>query len=104
MKAVLLLRERHQIADDAFVELRIWRVPRSVRGSEHEYKYALAYVMKGICVLRYDNEAGKGDHKHVGRLRPATASQAIPSCLLTFGAMSTNGGPNDYSDPFRRIP
>ena len=21
---------------------------------------------KGICVLRYDNEAGKGDHKHNG--------------------------------------
>ena len=67
MKAVLLLRERHQIADDAFVELRIWRVPRPVRGSEHEYKYALAYVVKGICVLRYDNEAGKGDHRHLGR-------------------------------------
>jgi hypothetical protein len=48
MKAVLLLRERHQIADDAFVELRIWRVPRPGRGSEHEYKYALAYVVKGM--------------------------------------------------------
>jgi hypothetical protein len=22
--------------------------------------------MNGVCVLRYDNEAGKGDHKHVG--------------------------------------
>ncbi len=22
----------------------------------------LAYVVKGICVIRYDNEAGKGDH------------------------------------------
>lgn len=66
MKAELLLRERHQTADNAFVELRVWRVPHPVPGSEHEYKYALAYVVKGICVLRYDNEAGKGDHKHVG--------------------------------------
>jgi hypothetical protein len=24
--------------------------------------------VKGICVLRYDNEAGKGDHKHVGSI------------------------------------
>ena len=24
----------------------------------------LAYVVKGDCVLRYDNEAGKGDHIH----------------------------------------
>ena len=37
-----------------------------MRGSGHEYKYALAYVVEGDCVLRYDNEAGKGDHKHLG--------------------------------------
>lgn len=66
MKAELLLRERHQIAPDAFAELRIWRVPQPVRGSRHEYKYALAYVVAGECLLRYDNEAGKGDHKHIG--------------------------------------
>jgi len=23
-------------------------------------------VRRGICVLRYDNETGKGDHRHVG--------------------------------------
>ncbi|WP_425523050.1 toxin-antitoxin system TumE family protein [Xanthomonas citri] len=23
-------------------------------------------MVAGTCVLRYDNEAGKGDHKHVG--------------------------------------
>ena len=103
MKAELLLRERHQTADNAFVELRVWRVPHPVRGSEHEYKYALAYVVKGICVLRYDNEAGKGDHSTSGRLRLATASPPQPSCSLTSGATSTNGGPNDHSDPFRRI-
>jgi hypothetical protein len=66
MNAELLLRERHQIAPDAFVELRIWRVPEPVRSSTHDYKYAMAYVVAGQCVIRYDNEAGKGDHKHVG--------------------------------------
>jgi hypothetical protein len=25
----------------------------------------LALVVEGVCVLRFDNEAGKGDHKHV---------------------------------------
>jgi len=66
MAAELLLRERHQLADNAFAELRVWRVPGTVRGSRHDYKYALAYVVAGVCVLRYDNEAGKGDHRHVG--------------------------------------
>ena len=66
MKARLLLHERQQLRTDAFVELRVWGVPQPVRGSAHSYKYALAYVVAGVCVLRYDNEAGKGDHKHVG--------------------------------------
>ena len=30
------------------------------------FKYALAYVVQGACVLRFDNEAGKGDHLHLG--------------------------------------
>ena len=64
MKAQLLLNERQQLAADAFVELRIWRVPTPVRGSAHGFKYALAHVVSGVCVLRYDNEAGKGDHRH----------------------------------------
>jgi Family of unknown function (DUF6516) len=41
-------------------------VPRPVPGSGHDLKYALAYVVSGTCVLRYDNEAGKGDHRHLG--------------------------------------
>ena len=68
MKARLSLDERHQLRVDAFalVEVRVWETPGPVRGSEHRLKYALAYVVEGVCVLRYDNEAGKGDHRHVG--------------------------------------
>ena len=48
------------------VELVLWRVPHSVRGSLHSFKYRLTYVVNDICVLRYDNEVGKGDHRHYG--------------------------------------
>lgn len=41
-------------------------MPSPVAGSRHTFKYRLALVVDGVCVLRYDNEAGKGDHKHVG--------------------------------------
>jgi hypothetical protein len=44
----------------------VWRLPTSVSGSKHGFKYRLALVVDGNCVLRYDNEAGKGDHKHIG--------------------------------------
>jgi hypothetical protein len=66
MKAEALARERHVIAEDAFVEIVIWRVPQPVKGSTHRFKYRLALVVAGGCVLRNDNEAGKGDHRHVG--------------------------------------
>lgn len=66
MKAELLIDERHVLDDRTFVEIVIWLVPRSVRGSRHRFKYRLALVRDGVCLLRYDNEAGKGDHRHRG--------------------------------------
>ena len=66
MKATPLLRERRVVAEGAFVELVVWQVPSPVPGSAHAFKYRLAFVVNGVCVLRYDNETGKGDHKHIG--------------------------------------
>jgi len=64
MDAELLLKRRIAIADDLFAELVIWRVPRPLAGSSHGYKYRLALVADRLCVMRFDNEAGKGDHIH----------------------------------------
>ena len=66
MKATLLARTRIVYSARAFAELVLWRVPGAVRGSNHGFKYRLAYVVDGVCVLRYDNEVGKGDHCHIG--------------------------------------
>lgn len=66
MKARLLLRERRVLAEESFAELVIWRLPRRLPGSQHSFKYRLALIIDGVCALRFDNEAGKGDHKHVG--------------------------------------
>lgn len=66
MKATPLLRERLAISATAFVEIVVWQVPEAVKGSGHMLKYRLALVSDGACKLRYDNEAGKGDHRHVG--------------------------------------
>jgi len=64
--ARLLLRERRILAENRFVEIVVWRVPRPLAGSLHRFKYRLAFVVDEICVLRFDNETGKGDHKHFG--------------------------------------
>jgi hypothetical protein len=44
----------------------VWRVPSPVPGGTHRLKYRLALVVEGRCILRHDNETGKGDHRHVG--------------------------------------
>ncbi len=66
MNAALMLNERYIIAENAFVEMVVWRLPSPLLMSCHRFKYRLALVVNCKCVLRYDNEAGKGDHKHIG--------------------------------------
>lgn len=66
MKAKELLRQRIVYGEHRFAELVLWELPKSVKASSHSFKYRLAYVVDQNCVLRYDNEAGKGDHCHVG--------------------------------------
>ena len=44
----------------------VWRVPEPVPPSDHAFKYRLVFVRAGKRVVGYDNERGKGDHKHVG--------------------------------------
>lgn len=65
MKAELLMRER-RVLEIGFVEAVVWRLADPLSGSTHSLKYRLAYVVGGECMLRYDNEAGKGDHRHAG--------------------------------------
>jgi len=66
MKAVELISTRIAYSESAFAELVLWRLPKPLEGSLHGFKYRLAYIVRGESVLRYDNEVGKGDHRHFG--------------------------------------
>jgi hypothetical protein len=66
MKATELFRHRIVYTENKFAELVLWRLVRPLAGSKHSFKYRLAYIVNEICVLRYDNEDGKGDHRHWG--------------------------------------
>jgi hypothetical protein len=50
--------------DGAIVELKLWLLPKPVRGSKHPFKYSLFYGRHDLRLVSYDNEAGKGDHRH----------------------------------------
>lgn len=64
MKAIEFIRTRIAFSETTFAELVLWQVPKPVAGSTHGFKYRLAYVVGGVCVVRYDNEVDKGDHRH----------------------------------------
>ena len=64
MDAVPVISQKRQIGH-FIVELVVWRVPTPVPGSDHFYKYRLFFGRRGHRIIGYDNERGKGDHRHV---------------------------------------
>lgn len=65
--ATLLLHRRRIFDDGAIEEMKLWQVSTSVRGSDHAFKYSLFYGREGQRLVCYDNEPGKGDHRHYGQ-------------------------------------
>jgi len=63
-EAELVLRTRSQF-EGGVVEMVVWKVPAPVPPSSHPFKYRLVFVRDGQRLVGYDNERGKGDHKHV---------------------------------------
>lgn len=84
MKAEPVLSYRQQLTASLFKEVRVWRLSQPLAGSQHAFKYRLALVSGDQCVLRYDNERGKGDHKHLGDQEFALAFTSMPQLLIDF--------------------
>lgn len=84
MQAVELLRTRIALPEAAFAELVLWRAPAPVAGSVHQFKYRLAYVVDGACVVRCDNEPGTGDHRRFGEKESAYAFQSPEKLIADF--------------------
>lgn len=82
--ARLILKRRQYRSPDAFVELSVYGVPQPLKGSAHSYKYRLAYIVSHTCVMRYDNESGKGDHKHDGETESPYRFHDLPTLLRDF--------------------
>jgi len=83
MKAALLQHSKFLHAD-GLIEIAIWRVPEPIKPSEHGYKYRLVYIVDGVRVVGYDNERGKGDHKHFGAIEVAYMFRGLAALLDDF--------------------
>jgi len=66
VKAKLIYRSKLIYPDGAIREMVIWQLPKRTQERQHGLKYRLYYGdSEGNCLVRYDNETGKGDHRHL---------------------------------------
>jgi len=85
MDAVAIYPRVRQYHDDgSFIEMVIWHLPAPVPPCTHAYKYRLVYVVDGVRVVGYDNERGKGDHRHVNGVELAYVFSTPQQLLADF--------------------
>ncbi len=64
MRAKLLVNRKERNEDGHITELKAWIVPVTEH-TPHGLKYSVAYIVNSVRVIGYDNERGKGDHRHL---------------------------------------
>lgn len=84
MKATLLARSKEVRDDGSIVEVVVWEVPEPLHPCVHRYKYRLFYGLPGSERVRYDNERGKGDHRHVAGNEAPYSFTSIDQLLDDF--------------------
>jgi hypothetical protein len=84
MKAELLFQQRIDYDDGAIVEMVLWRVPAAVPPSTHSLKYSLYYGRSGVREVGYDNERGKGDHRHFRGVETVYAFTTVEQLMADF--------------------
>ncbi|MDD5286397.1 MAG: DUF6516 family protein [Desulfuromonadaceae bacterium] len=69
------------------IEVVIWHLSEPLPGSTHPYKYRLFYGQAdGSCIVRYDNERGKGDHRHVAGNEESYTFSTLRKLVADFEA------------------
>ena len=83
MTARLIVRIKEAYGQGT-IEGVIWELPAPTPPSAHHIKYRLVYVVDGERVVGYDNERGKGDHKHKRGTQAPYAFTDVPTLIRDF--------------------
>ena len=62
--ASLILDRKLLLDDGRIIQIRVWRLPEVDAERPHGLKYSLFFGRAGERIIGYDNEKGKGDHRH----------------------------------------
>ena len=74
------------MAVDGYIQEEIvWYLDKPVPGCRHRFKYRFYFGRDdGICLVRYDNERGKGDHKHIAGTECPYIFRTLESAFMDF--------------------
>jgi hypothetical protein len=84
MQATQIARAKEIRVDGSVVEIVVWRIAEPLHPCTHLYKYRLYFGAGGQCRVRYDNERGKGDHRHFNDVEAQYIFVSINQLLSDF--------------------
>lgn len=82
--AELIFRDKFIYADGAIREMTIWKLPGIDAERPHGLKYSLFYGFPGSRLIGYDNELGKGDHRHYEKTEVAYKFSSVEQLVTDF--------------------
>ena len=83
-KATLEIYAKREYASGEIVEMTVWRLPATNSERPHGLKYSLYYGRDGKRIVGYDNERGKGDHRHIREIEEDYAFTTIERLIADF--------------------
>jgi len=84
--AILIQNRRLHRPDGTIVQIRIWKLPAESDERPHGLKYSLFYGRTGERIVGYDNERGKGDHRHYRDREERYAFTTMEKLIADFWA------------------
>jgi hypothetical protein len=80
-----VLHYRRDLPDGDIIQVVVWLLSTPLPGSAHLYKYRLHYQKAdGSDYVRYDNERGKGDHRHISGMEEPSQFESVKKLAQDF--------------------
>jgi hypothetical protein len=80
-----VLNYRRNLRNGDIIQVVVWLLPDPLPGSAHSFKYRLHYQnADGSDVIRYDNERGKGDHRHIKERDEPYYFETVKKLMIDF--------------------
>lgn len=80
-----VLSYRRDLPNGDIIQVVIWLLSYPLPGSPHPYKYRLHYQKADAShYIRYDNERGKGDHRHISGTEELYCFESLKKLVQDF--------------------